>query len=292
MSEKEIQSTDTTALAVTISAGSLAQLKEQRNQLKKFIKGELEKDSDFGTIPGTPKPCLYKPGAEKLANIFRLGSRIISVEKEVDFDNNRATYSTKIEVFHLASGVGISQCVGVCSSMEKKYKERAIYEGWGQNKRKVGAEPTPIGDLLNTLSKMSLKRAYVGAVILATGASGFFTQDLEDAPEEQQAQQQTEKKSGSSKVVKPKGPAAAQNQGRADEPEPKSEFESFDEKEPEQLTPAELAKAVLAASKKLDMSTSDLRVFIKKETEKDDPKKCTYTEMETVLKKLTAKQEK
>ena len=35
-------------------------------------------------------------------------------------------------------------------------------------------------DLVNTILKMATKRAYIAAVLNATGASEFFTQDLED----------------------------------------------------------------------------------------------------------------
>jgi hypothetical protein len=37
-----------------------------------------------------------------------------------------------------------------------------------------------IADLVNTLQKMAQKRAYVAAVLLATNASEYFTQDIED----------------------------------------------------------------------------------------------------------------
>lgn len=39
---------------------------------------------------------------------------------------------------------------------------------------------TEIFDQINTLQKMAQKRALIGAVLIATGASEFFTQDLED----------------------------------------------------------------------------------------------------------------
>jgi hypothetical protein len=41
--------------------------------------------------------------------------------------------------------------------------------------------PNPdIPDLVNTIQKMAQKRAIVGSVLIATNASGFFTQDVED----------------------------------------------------------------------------------------------------------------
>ena len=41
--------------------------------------------------------------------------------------------------------------------------------------------PNPdLPDLVNTIQKMAQKRAIVGSVLIATNASGFFTQDVED----------------------------------------------------------------------------------------------------------------
>lgn len=155
----------------------------QRKMLKTFVKTQLVKDVDYGIIPGTPKNCLYKPGAEKLNKVFGLGARFIQTDKEVDRRDNYASYTYKCEVYHLKTGKVIAECEGICNSHEKKYKERAIYEWQNKKKIKVGVEPTPIADIQNTLMKMAQKRAMVGATILATGASDFFTQDIEDQEE-------------------------------------------------------------------------------------------------------------
>lgn len=174
--------TQSTDLSVNLNSTAMASLKSQRTGLREFVTSQLRKETDFGVIPGTPKASLFKPGAEKLANLFQLGSRIIHRDKEVDIKANFAMYSVVVEVFHIPTGKAVSQCDGICNSHEKKYKMRSKYEFNPKTKRKekVGDEETPIGDILNTLSKMAQKRAYVGAVILATGASDFFTQDLED----------------------------------------------------------------------------------------------------------------
>lgn len=177
--ELSVQNTD---LSVQLNSTAIASLKAQREQLRSFITSQLRKDNDFGIIPGTPKNSLYKPGAEKIANLFQLGSRILKQDRDVDVKNNFAMFSVLVEVFHIPTGKSISQCEGICNSREKKYHMRSVYEFNQKTKRreKIGEEETPVGDLLNTLSKMAQKRAYVGAVILATGASDFFTQDLED----------------------------------------------------------------------------------------------------------------
>lgn len=183
--ETQVQVQPTTNLSVQYSEGAVANMKAQREGLNKFISSQMRRESDFGVIPGTQKATLFKPGAEKLANLFQLGSRIVKQEKDIDHKNNFAMFSTTVEIFHIPSGKTISQCEGVCNSFEKKYKSRKIYEYNKLTKRReeVGEEQTPIGDVLNTLNKMSLKRAYVGAVIMATGASDFFTQDLDDSDE-------------------------------------------------------------------------------------------------------------
>lgn len=46
----------------------------------------------------------------------------------------------------------------------------------------AGRIPNPdIADVVNTIQKMAQKRALVAAVLIATGASEFYTQDIEDA---------------------------------------------------------------------------------------------------------------
>ena len=43
--------------------------------------------------------------------------------------------------------------------------------------------PNPeVADLVNTIQKMAQKRAVVAATLIATSASEFFTQDVEDIP--------------------------------------------------------------------------------------------------------------
>ena len=173
----------TTNLNLELTQHSLQALTEQRNLLKIFIEKQLVQNADYGIIPGTPKPSLYKPGAEKLTNIFKLGSRIINNVKTIDIKSNYAQIDITMEVYQLATGKALSTCEGIANSHESKNRYRAKYEWVGGKKIKVGEIETPIGDLLNTLSKMAQKRALVGAVILATNASDFFTQDLEDMPD-------------------------------------------------------------------------------------------------------------
>lgn len=185
--------TNETAIAIrpnaSLSEAVIKEMAEQRILFEKFVKSQMFDKIDFGILPGTEKPSLWKPGAEKLLNIFQLGARIIDKNNVIDYKENIATFFYTIEVFHLATGRAIAQCEGVCSSQEKKYRERQEYEWVGTypNKKKVTRGdpiPTKVGDVLNTLAKMAQKRAFVGVVIIATKASDFFNHDLSEDEEE------------------------------------------------------------------------------------------------------------
>lgn len=159
----ELEVVEVKSLSVDFNDKAVQAMQHQHDELRKFVQSQMVKDVDYGTIPGTPKPSLYKSGAEKLCKIFQLGSRIVGdaqrlTEKEPPF----VMYTYTIEIFHLPTGKAIAQCQASANSDEKKYKK------------------TQISDLHNTLMKMAQKRAYVGATLIAVNASDLFTQDIED----------------------------------------------------------------------------------------------------------------
>jgi hypothetical protein len=45
---------------------------ERYNAIVDFTKKVMQRDKDYGVIPGTNKPTLLKPGAEKLCTLFGL----------------------------------------------------------------------------------------------------------------------------------------------------------------------------------------------------------------------------
>ena len=200
-------------------------------QVKKIqeVMGALMKDGQhFGTIPGTPKPTLYKPGAEKLCLLFRLDPQYESFET---WDGPHLTVKTRCTLFHIPSGERRGSGEGSCSTKESKYAYRkadrkcpqcgaeAIIKGnaqygggWLCWKKKSGcgakfgdndasitgqesgrAANPDLPDLYNTVLKMSNKRALVAAVLNVTAASDIFTQDIEDLPEVKVAQPIVEK---------------------------------------------------------------------------------------------------
>ena len=167
--------------------------------VQKFIKEQMKENEDYGKIPGIEKPSLLKPGAEKLCNIFGFGVEVQEVDKLEDWERGIFSYTYKAIIRNKRTGLVESECIGSCNSKESKYAYRWLPEFKAtqedkdnsdrQEKRlaKSGKEfvwyrvpNTDIFSQVNTLQKMAQKRAMVGAVLIATRASGFLTQDVED----------------------------------------------------------------------------------------------------------------
>jgi len=149
---------------MSVSSQDVEALSSHLKAIKTFVSGELKNgiDKDYAIVPGTNKKSLLKPGAEKLMKLFGFSSRVECIEKTVSPEENFAMFIYKASVIHIKSGAIVAECEGICNSMERKYRNNQAM------------------DILNTIMKMSQKRALVGAVILATGASDYFTQDEEE----------------------------------------------------------------------------------------------------------------
>src|SRR5580698_1964993 len=87
----------TEALALQQEGGLLAQdevlspvmslelAKKRLIEFQSFVREYLREGEDFGTIPGTPKPTLYKPGADKLCELYGLSDNYEILTQVEDF---------------------------------------------------------------------------------------------------------------------------------------------------------------------------------------------------------------
>ena len=82
----------------------------------------MEKGVDYGVVPGTDKPTLFKPGAEKLSVLFQLD--VQPVNEKMWEDGGHLTVVSRAEVFHAPTGVRLGRGEGLCSTREKKYGKR------------------------------------------------------------------------------------------------------------------------------------------------------------------------
>ncbi len=130
------------------------------SQFQKIVQSSLTQNHDFGVIPGTPKPTLLKPGAEKIAMLMGLRSEFEIVDSTRDWEKGFFQYQVKAKL--LKDEVCITEGLGACNNKEKKYLKL-----------------DPFG-LDNTILKMAKKRALVDAALMVGSLSNIFTQDLED----------------------------------------------------------------------------------------------------------------
>lgn len=144
---------------------SLADAKDRILLLQEFVKDMMVQGVDYGVIPGCPKPCLLKPGAEKLCDIFGFSRRIEVINRQEDWIQGLFAYEVKATLINKRTGFIEAEGVGNCNSQEKKYKAQDSFS------------------VANTILKMAKKRALVDAVLSATRSSGLFTQDIEDSAE-------------------------------------------------------------------------------------------------------------
>lgn len=156
---------ETTALSVIdiLDVNASTRNMETINLFRQAVQRELKPGHDYGIIPGTSKPTLFKPGAEKIVMMMGLSSRFEIMVMTEDYDKGFFAYNIKCILSR--SGMDICEGVGNCNSREGKYIKQDPYT------------------IANTILKMAKKRAYVDAALSVASLSDIFTQDLEDMPD-------------------------------------------------------------------------------------------------------------
>lgn len=98
------------------------------NALVEFVKTVMHEGNDYGVIPGTAKPTLLKPGAEKLCTLFGLTKRFELVDKVEDWSgdehNTEPFFYYRFRSLLLRGERLIADSEGSCNSWEKKYRYR------------------------------------------------------------------------------------------------------------------------------------------------------------------------
>lgn len=101
---------------------------QRREQIVKFTQAIMVKDTDFGVIPGTNKPTLLKPGAEKLTTFFGLTKKFEIIERVEDWTGKDHTgepfFYYLYKCLLLRGDMLIADADGSCSSFEAKYRWR------------------------------------------------------------------------------------------------------------------------------------------------------------------------
>jgi len=143
-----------------MSIQQVAQTMQKITQFQKVIQQTLRQNHDYGIVPGTDKPTLLKPGAEKILMMMGLRSEFEIVDSTRDFENGFFQYQVRCKLYK--GDMLITEGLGSCNTKERKYLKQ---------------DPFSID---NTILKMAKKRALVDAALLVASLSDVFTQDLED----------------------------------------------------------------------------------------------------------------
>jgi hypothetical protein len=148
-------------------------------QFQQLVQSQLKQNHDYGVIPGTPKPTLLKPGAEKILMLMGLRSEFEIVDSTRDFEKGFFQYQVRCKLYR--GDILITEGLGAANTKESRYLKHDPYT------------------IDNTVLKIAKKRALIDAVLLVASLSEVFTQDLEDMDlkgnqlpqNEQQRQQQS-----------------------------------------------------------------------------------------------------
>lgn len=193
---------------------------KKRSYLVTEIKKEVMKENiHYGLVPGCgKKPTLFKNGAELLCMSFGLSPESNIQINELGEGHREYIVTTTLRN---QNGFVVASSAGSCCTKESKYRYRGnelIPTGkpvpkkyWDEkNNAILGAgcvakkdengnwmifkkgdnkkENEDIADVYNTVLKMAVKRSLVASVLLATGGSCEFTQDIEDYTENNSVQ--------------------------------------------------------------------------------------------------------
>ena len=160
-----------------------------------LVRRQLIKDLDYGIIPGTSKPTLFKAGCEKLSKLLGLADSYEVIDKVEDWKEGFFYYRVTCELRSIRDGTLIAQGLGSCNSKEARYRFRWVFGSEVPehvDKKSLATKPitTRKGvktvmyrienedpySLPNTLLKMSKKRAMIDAVLSAGRLSDIFSQ--------------------------------------------------------------------------------------------------------------------
>jgi ssDNA-binding Zn-finger/Zn-ribbon topoisomerase 1 len=235
-----------TVVRLQDQAMSVAEIIGQVKLIQEVMGKVMQEGIHYGRIPGCgDKMTLLQPGAQKLTMTFRLAPEY--VVQETNHPGGHKEYRVICTLKSISSGAFVGQGVGVCSTLEAKYRYRggarkcpecgkeAIIKGkaeygggwlcfakkggcgakWADGAAEIESQSIDRvdhdnpADFYNTVLKMSKKRAFVDATITATASSDFLTQDIGDPEDDSPPEQPPKTAQDAPRAAKPQPAAKA-----------------------------------------------------------------------------------
>src|ERR1700737_2136144 len=109
---------------------------ERKREKRRFFESVMDQDLHYGVIPGTPKPTLYKPGAEMLLSNMGLNAEFSDAEEPIVDVTGAAhegepyiRYRRNCTIYRQTGmradeRMVVARASGSCSSWEPKYRYR------------------------------------------------------------------------------------------------------------------------------------------------------------------------
>lgn len=133
---------------------------------------ELKRKVDFGVVPGTKKPSLLQPGAEKIIMAYGLMQRYYIESKIETWDPKNGAFFHYLVRCDLVKGFKLP---------DGNYHEVVYSNGFGEANTGEARNGSKTGvNACNNAIKMAQKRAMVKAALSVSCLSTMFTQDIED----------------------------------------------------------------------------------------------------------------
>lgn len=269
-----------------IDSVDLQSVQATMGKIAKFqavIQNTLKLDHDYGKIPGTDKPTLLKPGAEKILMLMGLTSQYEVTEKVEDYETGFFAYTVRCSLSK--GGFPITEGLGHANTKEARYArrwltEKKLPEGIDKNSLQKREKKSRYNDgtyteylvenddpftLVNTVLKMAKKRAQVDAALTVGSLSELFTQDLEDIDLPEQPAERPKK----------------QKENRPEPPKPKTNGNGK-----ESLATEAQCKAVYAISKNQGMNEEEVKEMIMAKYGKESSKELTKKEASALIDEL------
>ncbi|MFZ5965655.1 MAG: hypothetical protein ACOYVK_00555 [Bacillota bacterium] len=192
---KELQTmqNQNVSLIEHVDVSKLAGLMQKISNFQAVVQQTLKSEHDYGIIPGTSKPTLLKPGAEKILMLMGITSMYDITDKVQDYEKGFFAYTVKCLLFK--GEQRITEGFGHCNTKEDRYRWRWVKESdlpMGADRTRLKSRLNRFGQLefrvenedsytlANTCLKMAKKRAQIDATLAVASLSEIFTQDLED----------------------------------------------------------------------------------------------------------------
>lgn len=177
-------------VSLELSAQAIESTKHNILLCEQLVQEVLEKDIDWGVIPGVPQPFLWDSGAAKIMSAFNCYAEYSTV-RVVDLPG-KITFTVYCKLISRGSQQVIATGIGASSTRETKHRYRWVAnpeaDGISRKSCKTRKDgkyriPNPdTEDLLNTIAKMAAKRADVDAAQSLPGVAATLRKLFHEPP--------------------------------------------------------------------------------------------------------------